>query len=751
MASERTRMTKRLDDLPAILLLAALVSVMLAFVLPMPLSRLDVPYSFVGDTVDKLTQIKTVAENGWLFHNDRLGYPFGYDRLDFPRFDSLNYAIIGPIAALTGESGLAMNLYFIATFYLIALAAFYCLRRLELDIGPAFICALAFAFLPYHLFRGVPHLTNGAYFLIPPALLVLIRLAQNYIGFQTPDTRRRWVLAIIVAALLPLQTPYNGVFFALLCVAAGLIWLAQGWHWRKIIIILSLLAATGGAFVIEQIPRWVHQAENGATDVGSRNPLEAQLYSMHLNQVLLPTLNHRLGILRRQTENFNTVMRVPPTEIRHQYIGLLGIVGLIALLWALFRGLSEHVSNKDTNKLEESVRIAALLGICVILISISTGLGTLIAYFLTSSIRAYNRILPFLAFLALIGGGWVLHLAMRRIRKMETRIGITIIAGLALLLDITPRAMSSQERSRTIADYDLAHDYFKQMEKSVGKDTAIFQMPVVWYPEHPHMNKAITYDELKPFLLTNTLRFLTGAARGRPGYSWGRFIERQPASDIVKQAHALGFGAILLDGFAYSPENFSKLTGALVQILPEPPIISTNKRWWTFPLINCCGTLSIQPLPGIKSDVFTYNVNDGPIRFTPNGRGRLYLLYGWHPIENWGVWMGKEASLRINLTPVPTGPLRLSLDTRMMLGPRLPQRTLRIACNNAPCGEFLYTPEKSSQRLQITLPSKLMNQDGQLNLRFTVTPEATPVTAGVNEDFRSLGLGLTELIITPKN
>src|SRR5688572_28635761 len=94
--------------------LVVLTSIMLFAVLKLPSSRLDVPYTFSGDAIEKLTQVRNVAETGWLFHSDRLGYPFGYDRLDFPRFDTLNYAIMGPIAAVTGEAGLAMNLYFLA-------------------------------------------------------------------------------------------------------------------------------------------------------------------------------------------------------------------------------------------------------------------------------------------------------------------------------------------------------------------------------------------------------------------------------------------------------------------------------------------------------------------------------------------------------------------------------------------------------------------------------------------------------------
>lgn len=736
-------------DSTALLALFIIVSILLFFVLKMPLSRFEVPYTFASDAITKIMHVVNVSETGWLLGNDRLGYPFGFDRLDFPRFDSLNYAIMGPIAAITGEAGLAVNLYFLATFYLIALSAFWCLRRIGLDAGPSLICALIFAFLPYHLARGIPHLTNGAYFLVPPAMLVLIRLAQDRIGFHTPDARRRWLLALLIVVLLPLQTPYNGVFFAFLCLIASAIALAQGWQWRKVLVTLSLLAALGGTFMIEQIPRIVHQAENGPAGAGQRSPAEAQTYSMQLHQVIIPTTQHRVGFIREQATLFNERMQVPNSEVRNQYIGVIGLLGLCALLWTLFRSINRRPIDSSHDELESSVRITALLALATILIAISTGLGTLIAYFLTSSIRAYNRMFPFLAFAALIGGGWLLHLLMQRIGNAQLRMAAMVTVGAFLLFDIVPQGTLAATRNAVVADYDRTRGYFTEVEARLGNGTALFQMPVIWYPEHPPVNRMTDYDNLKPFLLTKTLRFSAGSGRQRPGYTWGRFVERQPASDIVARTHAEGFGAILVDSFAYTPEDLLKITDGLAQALPEPPFISPDQRWWTFSLAGCCDADAPKVEPGTKPDIFAYTTGSEPIRFTPNGTGSLYQLAGWHNPEGWGTWTSSDATLRLNLTSVPVTPLLLLLDTRMMLGPNVRERTLRIECNGNSCGEFIYSPENPARQLEVTLPSGLVGQNGRLDLRFVISPEATPKAAGVNNDVRSLGIGLTSLSISP--
>lgn len=747
------------DSIPLIGLVVA-VSGLLFVVLKMPLSRFDVPYTFVSDAITKIMHIVNVAETGWLFGNDRLGYPFGFDRLDFPRFDSLNYAIMGPIAAMTGEAGIAINLYYLASFYLIAISAFWCLRRLGIDVAPALICALAFAFLPYHFAREIVHVTNGAYFLIPPAMLVLIRLAQGHIDFDTPDARRRWMFSILVVVLLTLQTPYNGFFFSVLCIVAGAIALAQRWEWRKALVVLSLLAAVGSTFLIELTPHLMHRAEHGKGGSGERASVEAQIYSMQLHQVIIPTAQHRLAFVRKKAALFNEQMNVPNTEARNQYIGVVGLVGLGMLFLTLLRS-GERCAIGEEENIENSVRIAALLALAAILISISTGLGTLIAYFLTSSIRAYNRILPFLAFAAFIGGSWFLQLLFRRITNLRLRLTAIAVVATLLLFDIVPRPPAAAARDAVVADYDRTRNYFTAAEERLGKGTAVFQMPVVWYPEHPPVNRMNDYDYLKPFLLTKTLRFSAGSARQRRGYEWGRFVERQAAVDIVAQTHAMGFGAILIDAFAYQPEDLSKLTDALTQALPERPFISPDRRWWTFSLAGCCGapvpqfepgtkpdTFAYKFEAGAKPDTFAYKIDGNPIRFTPDGNGLLHRVAGWHNPEKWGSWASSDATLRFSLDSVPAAPLLLSLDATMMLGPNIPKRTLRVECNGRPCGEFIFTLGTSKQNLQVMLPPSSAEGASKIDVRFVVSPDATPRAAGVNNDVRQLGIGLTEMTLS---
>lgn len=730
----------------AALALVVLTSLVIVAALKLPLSRLDVPYTFHGDAVDKLTQIQNVAETGWLFHNPRLGYPFGYDRLDFPRFDSLNYAIMGPVAALTGKPGLAMNLYFLASFYLIGLTALFALRRLGLATGPALLCALVYAFLPYHLFRGVGHLTNGTYYLVPLAILALMWLARGELDPAAPEARRRWWLALATALLLPLQMPYNGVFFALLCIAAGLLALARRPRWRSVWPALGLLAATSCAFLVEQAPALLHKAEVGANlNVASRSSQEAELYSMRLNQVLLPFDGHRLATLTAAKQDFDQALDVPDAEFRNQYIGVIGVLGLLALLWSLARSATDRAPSPSDP--ERYVRIAAVLAVAILLMALSSGLFTLLAHWITSKIRAGNRILPFFAFLCLLGGGWLLQGALARIRIAVLRHAVLAGVGIVALLDVTMPIMSFG-RDQMVANFDDARAYFAEVEKRLGRDAAVFQLPVVWYPEHAPIGDMGDYEEFKPYLFTDSLKFSYGVAHGRPGYAWGSTIENLPAKEMIEQAHGLGFSAILIDTNAYAGEQRKALIGALGAALPQPPLIASNRRWWLFPLQGCCSG-SAEPHSTTRS-TFVLRPDGTPISFGKGSRGGVYRAGGWDVLEDWGVWsLGDQAQLRMYLQPRPAGPLELTLDAQVLLGPNVPVRRIVLKANGHLLGVRTFTLGASPPSLRFRIAEEWIGADGLLELHFDVDPVTSPRTAGVNIDGRPLGVGLVSLTLGP--
>jgi len=724
------------------LLLAIATSLLLLLMVRLPLSRLDVAYTFGGDAMEKLAQIRNVAETGWLFHSERLGYPFGYDRLDFPRFDSLNYALMGPLAAVSGEAGLAMNLYYIAGFYLIAFAAFWSLRRIGLRGGVAALGALLYAFLPFHVLRGVPHLTNGAYFLVPPAVVALLWIARGDLAANTHGTWGRYAIAMIVALLIPLQTPYNGVFFASLCLVAGAVAIARRPQLRTAIPALILVAATAASFCAEQLPVLLHAREVGSNaGIVDRPPIDAETYALHLNQVLLPTSRHRVPALAQAKRRFDNAMGldVPYYEVRDQYIGAFGVFGFGVLLFSLARG-SRRESTPATNdgELESNLRMLALIAICVLLLAMTSGIGNLVAVFVTTKIRAYNRILPFFAFPCLAAGCWALQECLGRIRAPAGRAMLFAAIGLLALYD-TVLQQHLADRATDIASVDRDRTYFATVEQRLGAGAALFELPVVWYPEHPAVGNMTSYEEFRPFLLNRSLRTSYGSAHGRRGYTWGATVSQLPPEAAIDEWRRAGFSAVFVDASAYpDPAALAAVVSPLSAHLATPPLVSDDKRWWTLPLSTT---------PSMQVPDLIEPVEQGiPIRFRSGERGGLYAGDGWAAPEPWGIWsLGRQATLLLRLAPV-RGPLMLEVKGHVLTGPTMTHRHLRLSANGTTVADIDVL--SGEQTLRFPLPAPSAMADDVLRLQFEVTPEASPQSLDLSTDGRHLGIGLEELTLT---
>ena len=728
----------------AVACLLVLTSVLLVVATKVPLSRLDVPYTYSGDAVDKLAQIQTVAETGWLFDSPRLGYPFGYDRLDFPRFDSLNYALMGPVAAVTGEAGLAMNLYYLASYYLIGLAALFAFRQLGLSLGISLLCALVYAFLPYHQLRGVHHLTNGAYFLVPLAMLALTWLARGMLNLDSMS-RPRWLIALTTAALLPLQTPYNGVFFGLLCVVACGIALAGALRWRVVWPACFLILVVSASFVLEQVPSMLHEAANGPNPaVATRSSAESELLAVRINQLLLPPSFHRLDLLANTKRAFDAALAVPAVESRDQYVGVFGLLGLLGLAWSLARATG--LDRVERSELEIHAWLSALFVLAILAFAVSSGLATIFAQFVTTKIRATNRIFPFLAFPVLLGAGWVLQSLLRRIKPGMLRTTLLATVGIFALADVTtPRFFAG--RAALVRQFDSDRQFFEAAERDLGPGAAIFQLPVAWYPEQGPIVGMPDYESFKPYLHSRSLRFSYGVANGRHGLAWASTVQSLPVADRVSQLRRHGFSGVLVHARAYASMDLERVTAELREVSGRDARTSSDGRWLLFEIASDALPADGEPLAADSHDP-----RSGALQFGLGHPGGLSLGQGWTSPEDWGVWsVGSSSHLRLRLDPRPTGDVVLSLDMRMLLGPLVPSRTVEVKSGDRLLAKARHDFGKPASPLRIPVPHNVIGRDGVLELHFEVSPATSPRAAGVNADERMLGIGLVSLSIEPSH
>src|SRR5208282_2647544 len=193
---------------------------LLTLVLRLDQAHLKVPFVDGRDALLHAILVKSLIDNGWVWHNPYLGAPYQTQLLDFPFYDNLNLVLIKLIAAFSSNYALVLNLFFLLTFPLTALSSFLVLRSFKISNPSALVVSLLFTFLPYHFQRGEAHLFLSAYFLIPPMTMVIVWI---WIGGSERRSfslsRKQKVGAAIICALVGSANSYYTFFgCCVLCV-----------------------------------------------------------------------------------------------------------------------------------------------------------------------------------------------------------------------------------------------------------------------------------------------------------------------------------------------------------------------------------------------------------------------------------------------------------------------------------------------------------------------------------------------------
>ena len=188
--------------------------------------RLDlhVPLRYDGDATQVLGFAQNVLESGWYLDAPRLNAPFGQQLHDYPQFAELHYLMLRVATAVTGDAAAAVTVVYLVTYPLVALAAFWALRRLRMVTPVAIVGAVIYALLPFHFVRGTVHLSLAAYYTVPIAGYVLAAAADGRLGV---DSAGRWVSwrsllrVAVLGVLIGLGNIYYSLFTLVLLVPAA--------------------------------------------------------------------------------------------------------------------------------------------------------------------------------------------------------------------------------------------------------------------------------------------------------------------------------------------------------------------------------------------------------------------------------------------------------------------------------------------------------------------------------------------------
>lgn len=120
---------------------------------------------------------------------------------------------------------------------------------------------------------------------------------------------------------------------------------------------------------------------------------------------------------------------------------------------------------------------------------------------------------------------------------------------------------------------------------------------------------------------------------------------------------------------------------------------------------------------------------------------------GWYPREQTGIWtQGDVAKLWARLDSCPASGLRLFLTLTPHLTPKNPHMALRVVAGGVDVGKRELT---EGGRFYFDIPCSAVHKN-QLTLDLHVLGWMSPLNAGVSDDWRDLGLFLSEFWFEPQ-
>jgi phosphoglycerol transferase len=517
---------------------------------------------------------------------------------DFPVAEVLMFGMVKAISVFAREWALSLNLFFLLTFPLTAGLSMWVMRRLGISILPAGAMSLLYTLLPYHFIRAESHMALAAYFLVPPMVLVVLwSMADEPLLFSkrgsTPwklDLKRpEPIIALVVCALIGLGGIYYAFFACFFLLVGGGIASARNGKWQPVVSAGLLVAVIALVGVVALSPSILYRRAAGPNAAATvRNPGQAEIYALKFDELLLPVDGHRIAKFARIKQLYHTGQAQMGPWLDNEAVtttpmGLVGVLGLmIALVWPFLGEPAAKWAGRDRAPLLKNVGQLEILGL---LLGTVGGLGAVIAFVLPQ-IRAYNRILVYLAYFAAIALALVLDRMLSKARPGVRR-GLVLgaIAGLLLIgvFDQIPPGFAP-DFAATKAAYTADASYVARVESALPAGAAVLQLPYMPFPEPGGpLVKMTDYEPFRGYLHSKALRWSYGAQKGRETDAWQQQVAQLPAAALVAEARRAGFSAVWVDRNGYA-DNGAAIEAGLEQATGTKPIVSDDRQLAVFVL-----------------------------------------------------------------------------------------------------------------------------------------------------------------------
>jgi len=524
----------------------ALVSAaLLAALVPFGRWPFEIPFNYSGDGLLCTALVKGIAEEGPI-RVTRLGAPFGSDLADWPSGMWLPFGLTSLLYRVTGSAGATINLFWLLSIVGTGLLALWSLRRLGVAPGVSFVGALLYAFLPYVFYRNVTHFYE-VYPFVPLVALLGLRL----VGVPSPEATRSERWTTLGACLAQgLSFAYYAFFGCVVLAFAG----AIGW-WRtrrretlRLAAGGILLLTLGTAIpLVPSVAYWIAHGRNPR--LAYKTVAEADAYGLKIRHLLTPIAEHPVGLFRSVAARIAWASFPGENENTDAKLGLVGSIGFLALVGTALGAAG------GVRALDGRLGPPAALTLAALLVAGVGGFGSLFNLFVAPDVRAYNRMVVFIAFFSIYAATCLLERLTGRLER--ARLGAlwsaALLVGLAAfgVFDQTPLATLAYTRSGTAPQFAEDQQFVGLVEGLLPSGAMVFQLPVTSFPVDPGRARMRFYEHARAYIQSAHLRWGWGAIDGR-GNDWNMEVAAQSPGAMVRRLALAGFSGLWIDRWGYA-------------------------------------------------------------------------------------------------------------------------------------------------------------------------------------------------------
>lgn len=524
------------------------------------------PLCYTGDSCSSLNVAQNIIDGGWIYVNNRIA-PLGAAYYTGAIGFILHAAILWVICIFTNSAAVAVNIFYLLCFSLIAMSAFVTLRMMKITKFVSLIGGILYTQLPYHYMRSEGHLWLSAYYMVPFACLVIYYLISG----QLENIKNyKGVICILISVFMGCSDIYYSAFYLELCVCATVLHILRTKKIKSLCSFICIVASTGISLLATIFPMIFYTlTSEEEIPLANRAYGDVDIFGLKWIYLILPIQNHRIPVLsdfrKFCDKNF-------PNNNENGFVSL-GVLLSFALIIAIF---AVFVRQKEYNLL-------TLMGILIIVSIFLSGVGslsTLVAALLTTSIRSCNRISIFIAMFADISLCYLLDYGKSRVISLGRKRYVLPVLGSLILCfgvwDVTSGDYAvytsydsfehewTESRDEEEARVKSDRSFFGEIQSQMNDDAMVLQLPIVSdtiYSSFPN-GVAGTWTNFYPFFYTN-LKWSHGDIKGGKTDKWLSRVKNLPLDRLIDVAVHVGFTGLYIDPAGYEEAELKDVVSVI--------------------------------------------------------------------------------------------------------------------------------------------------------------------------------------------